>query len=451
MMQIAVGSKGVMYQLGSLKIEKLDNEFIQKGIKDLSEKERLLKAKSLILVHKKSNKVMFELNMIQNQHFYPLSILDYANMMLKYMKKEITNLPIMSLDSHDYNFCDFNCKDCLAVDTREWAKKNLNFVNFDPDHYEKVLSEIARYSKQRGCDSIRFEMSGEGNPDMYPYRARIIKYAATQCNMKPVYISSGSMLDEETIDALAKYAYYIRISLPGTNDKSYDIYSAQKKSGNQKFTYEKAMSLIQKLVEKRKEYGREGELMIGARTCMRPENENSYIDTAKRLGSMGADSFQIVKILIPMGEEIEKYKLSDNTIDELSKLRKEYKNYGLLHVQIPHDLDYIYYDRKIDEKQKPSQCYSSFVSPILYGPNLVICTHWEKIKDKENSHYGHIKGETGELEEIMCGERACRIRKCVPERCSSCCSIFDNQTLEVIRAQLALVTNLDDVEFLLTY
>ena len=211
------------------------------------------------------------------------------------------------------------------------------------------------------------------------------------------------------------------------------------------------MSLIQKLVEKRKEYGREGELMIGARTCMRPENENSYIDTAKRLGSMGADSFQIVKILIPIGEEIEKYKLSDNTIDELSKLRKEYKNYGLLHVQIPHDLDYIYYDRKIDENHKPSQCYSSFVSPILYGPNLVICTHWEKIKDKENSHYGHIKGEMGELEEIMCGERACRIRKCVPERCSSCCSIFDNQTLEVIRAQLALVTNLDDVEFLLTY
>lgn len=449
-MQIVVGSNGKIYQLGSLKINNLDNEYVKKGIEELSEKERLLKAKSLILVHTKSNKVMFELNMIQNQHFYPLSILDYANTMLKYMKKEITNLPIMSLDSHDYNFCDFNCKDCLAVDTREWAKKHLNFVNFDPDHYEKVLSEIARYSKQRGCDSIRFEMSGEGNPDMYPYRARIIKYAATECNMKPVYISSGSMLDEDTIDALAKYAYYIRISLPGTNDISYDIYSAQKRKKD-KFTYEKAMDLIEKLVQKRKEYGREGELMIGARTCMRPENENSYIDTAKRLGKIGADSFQIVKILIPIGEEIEKYKLTDNTIKELSVLKSKYKDYGLLHVQVPHDLDYIYYDRKIEDNKKPSQCYSSFVSPILYGPNLVICTHWEKIKDKENSHYGHLIGKKGELEEIMCGDNANRIRRCVPERCSSCCSIFDNQTLEVIRAQLALVTNLDDVEFFLTY
>ena len=25
---------------------------------------------------------------------------------------KLFNFPIMSLDSHDYNFCDFNCKDC---------------------------------------------------------------------------------------------------------------------------------------------------------------------------------------------------------------------------------------------------------------------------------------------------------------------------------------------------
>ena len=232
----------------------------------------------------------FELNMIQNQHFYPLSILDYANMMLKYMKGEISNLPIMSLDSHDYNFCDFNCKDCLAVDTRNWAKDNLGFTNFDIDHYEKVLKEIARYSKARGLDSIRFEMSGEGNPDMYPHRARLIKYAYEKCNMKCVYITSGSRLNEETIDALAKYAYYIRISLPGINEESYKKYSAQKNIKDP-FTYKKAIELIKKLAQKRKEYGREGELMIGARTCMRPENEGSYMNAAKELSAAGADSF----------------------------------------------------------------------------------------------------------------------------------------------------------------
>ena len=448
-MQVAVNDKNDLFELNSLKVEKVDNNYIKKAINTMSEKEKLMKAKSLILVHKKTNRIICELNMIQNQHFYPLSILDYANLMLKYVKKEIKNLPIASLDSHDYNFCDFNCKDCLAVDTREWAEKNLNFTNFNFEHYKRVLKEISRYSKERGCDSVRFEMSGEGNPDMYPHRAKIIEYAAKECNMKPVYISAGSMMSEELIDILAKYAYYVRISLPGTNNKSYEIYSGQKKKNP--FTYDDAIKLIEKLCQKRKEYGRDNVMMIGARTCMRPENEGGYISTAKTLGKIGADSFQIVKILIPIGEEIEEYPLSSETINELKALKENYTKYGLLHVQIPRDLDYIYYDRKIEDNMKPSRCYSSMLSPILYGPNLVICTHWEKIKDTEFSHYGFINGDKNELEEKMLGERAKEIRTLVPDRCSSCCSIFDNQILEVIRAQLALVTNLDDVEFLLTY
>ena len=450
-MEVILGKENNIYKLGSLSLEKIDNEFIKKGMNNLSYKEKLMKAKSLVLVDKKRNKVIFQLNLIQNQHFYPLSILDYANIMKKYINKEITNLPIMSLDSHDYNFCDFHCKDCLAVDTREWAKKNIGFTSFDINHYKKVLKEIARYSKQRGMDSIRFEMSGEGNPDMYPYRSEIIKYAAMECNMKPVYISTGSKLDEKTIDSLAKYAYYIRISLPGINNEAYEKYSYQLGKKENRYTYQKSLELLKKLVAKRKEYNREGELMIGARTCMRPENAGSYLTAAKELVKIGVDSFQVVKILIPIGDDITKYKLSDKTIEELTFLRENYESMGLMHVQIPGSLDYTYYDRKIEDSQKPSQCYSSLVSPILYGPNLIICTHWEKIKDIDNSHYGSIKGNENELEKIMMGKRAEKIREQVPKRCSSCCAIYDNQMLEMIRAQLSLVNNINDVDFYLTY
>lgn len=449
-MKVAIGSNNRVYSIPDKHIENDVNEYTSNGIKNLNAKEKLMKAKSLILVEKSTKKVIFELNMIHNQHFYPLSILDYANTMLKKMKGEISNFPIMSLDSHDYNFCDFNCKDCLAVDTRNWAKKNLNFTNFEIEHYKKVLKEISRYSKQRGLDSIRFEMSGEGNPDMYPYRAELIKYAKEECNMKCVYISSGSKLDSKTIDALAKYAYYIRISFPGVCNEAYRKYSVQKNK-NIEFTYDDAIDLIKKLVAKRKEYNREGELMIGARTCMRPENEGQYITTAKKIGKIGVDSFQIVKILVPEGEEIEKYKLSEKAILELKKLNKEYKKYGLMHIQIPNKLDYMYYDRKLEDTYKPSQCYSSLVSPILYGPNLVICTHWEKIKDIKDSHYGKMMGNVNELEELIDGENGCRIRKGVPEKCSSCCSIYDNQIMDLIRAQLSILNDLNDVEFMLTY
>lgn len=448
-MQLVLGDENEVYELASLKIKETENKYIKKGINDLSEKEKKIKAKSLVLVYKKTNRVILELNMIQNQHYYPLSILDYARIMKKYMKKEIPSLPIMSLDSHDYNFCDFNCKDCLAIDTRQWAQKNLGYTTYDIETYEKTLKEIARYSKKRGLDSVRFEMSGEGNPDMYPHRARIIEYAATKCNMKCVYVSSGSMLDEKTIDALCKYAYYIRISLPGINNESYSLYSNQ--VSDNKFTYDDAMNLIEKLVKKRKEYNREDKLMIGARTCMRPENEGYYIKTAKKLGEIGADSFQIVKILIPLGDKIEKYRIPQETVDELTHLHKNYEDYGLMHIQTPHKLDYMYYHRELEDLTKPSQCYSSLVSPILYGPNLVICTHWEKIKDINNSHYGKMRGNINELEDIMHNEHANYIRNIVPKNCSSCCSIFDNQVLEMIKAQLVLVDDLDDVEFYLTY
>ena len=56
-----------------------------------------------------------------------------------------------------------------------------------------------------------------------------------------------------------------------------------------------------------------------------------------------------------------------------------------------------------------------------------------------------------ELEELIDGENGCRIRKGVPEKCSSCCSIYDNQIMDLIRAQLSILNDLNDVEFMLTY
>ncbi len=363
--------------------------------------------------------------------------------------KKISSLPIFSLDSHDYAFCDFNCKDCLAVDTRNWAEKELGFTYYNPDEYEKALLEIARYSKARGCDSIRFEMSGEGNPDMYPFRERIIRFAKEKCNMQIVYISSGSRLTDNMIDALAQCADYVRISLPGATEQAYEIYSGQLGKQENKFTYSKAMELIRKLVAKRKEYGREGELLIGARTCLRHENEGGYLKTAKFLGKIGADSFQIVKILVPSDTNLHDNCISEKTKEELLSINKQ--STKLMHVQVPPILDYLYYGRELDDDEKPSQCYSSMISPILYGPHLVICTHWEKIKDIKNSHYGKITGENEQLEKLMHDVHAKQMRESVPKKCTSCCAIYDNLILESIRSQLVLAKDIQNIDFYLVY
>lgn len=60
-------------------------------------------------------------------------------------------------------------------------------------------------------------------------------------------------------------------------------------------------------------------------------------------------------------------------------------------------------------------------------------------------------GTPNELEVMIEGENGTRIRNCVPEKCSSCCSIYDNQIMDLIRAELSILNDLDDVEFMLTY
>ena len=69
----------------------------------------------------------------------------------------------------------------------------------------------------------------------------------------------------------------------------------------------------------------------------------------------------------------------------------------------------------------------------------------------KNENYGKLLGTEEELETMIDGDNGCRIRKCVPEKCSSCCSIYDNQVMDLIRAQLSMLNDLDDVEFMLTY
>ena len=94
-MKIALDKNDKVYQFNDLVLEKV-NDHLLKNQSSLSMKERLLGAKSMIMVYKPTNKIMFELNLIHAQHFYPLSILDYANAMKSYLQGKIESLPIIT-------------------------------------------------------------------------------------------------------------------------------------------------------------------------------------------------------------------------------------------------------------------------------------------------------------------------------------------------------------------
>lgn len=449
MIKLAINNENKVFTINNEnKVEPLTNSIIEKNIK-LSLIDKCLKPKSMIMVNKNTGDIIFETSELYPQHFYPQTILNYANAIKEGMKGNLDDLPILSISTKDYPYCDFRCRECLADPTRMWAIKNIDKCVLDVEEYKKILKEIARYSKARGCDSVRLEICGEGNPDMYPNRAEIIKYAKEECNMGVVYISTGSRMSDEVLNALAKYAYYVRISLPGISEEAYDYYSNQK--GKEKFTYNDAMKLLNRICKLRKKYKRENELMIGVRTCIRSKNEGHYIDLSKKLGKMGVDSFQMVKVLTDHIEDKKDIELSEKTQQDLIEISKCYESLGLKHIQTPKLLDKLYVNRDFLINKKPTKCFSSIVSPILYGNSLIVCIHWDKIRNKDNAYYGVLTGKENELEEIMQGKRAKEIRLQYPQSCHDCCSLNDNLMLEVIRSNLALFNDVDIIDFMLVY
>lgn len=135
------------------------------------------------------------------------------------------------------------------------------------------------------------------------------------------------------------------------------------------------------------------------------KNEGHYLELSKLLGQMGVDSFQMVKVLTDNIIDKKDIELSDCTQKDLLLLDREYKNLGLKHIQTPKLLDKLYINRDFLKNKKPTKCFSSIVSPILYGNSLIVCIHWDKIRDKQNAYYGVLSGKEFELEEIMQGKK----------------------------------------------
>ena len=261
-----------------------------------------------------------------SQHYYPHKLSDYAMAIYRYMNGDIPYLPIMAVDCHDCYACDFRCEDCLAEETKDWFMSNFHaFKDYlhDLEKYKTSLLKIANYSANVGESSVRFEMSGEGNPDLYPFRNDIVKFAH-DLGMKPVYISSGSYLDNNLCETLVKYCSYIRISLPGITDSSYCKYSRQNR-----FLFTDAIKLLENLVKLRKRFGRENDLVLGVRTCLRPEISSAIESVVELLINIGIDTFQLVRAIrnesdetkisnIPISNEIKDILLTINKRKEVS-------------------------------------------------------------------------------------------------------------------------------------
>jgi hypothetical protein len=320
---------------------------LQKGeeekVKNLSNKERSLRFNGFAVIDQRGN-IVFEDRKRYSQHFFPLSVVDYAKALYNF-ERHNQQIPILSVDSHDVLGCDFRCQDCLSAYGTNFPVKKFPKDNFNMnlETYKKILKSIVDYSKKRGFIGVRFEQSGEGNPDFYNSRQQILKYAK-EIQMQSVYVSTGSKIDDGLMKGLVENSSFIRISFPGIGE-SYQHYSGQKE-----FTYNDSINNLRRIVKEREIAKKTSELIIGARVALRNDHGDSYFNFADILKNIGLDSIQIVKILVPEGKKPSDFILSNSNRNDLEETAT--LDDAKFNVSVPHNLDSMVYSREIENRKE---------------------------------------------------------------------------------------------------
>lgn len=170
------------------------------------------------------------------------------------------------------------------------------------------------------------------------------------------------------------------------------------------------------MVYLRKEYKREKDLLIGVRTCLRPEivTNIEYI-TRLLLKEIGVDTFQIVRPIINVNENIGFQNIA--VPFELKQILKNIKDkYGVI---VPDNMNY-YYNERVNVNTMPKRCFASELMPILYNSYLLPCTHTRMIKNTKYYKDGELSVNSIPHFEVS------------PLYCRTCCAIKDNYIFEKI-------------------
>jgi len=401
------------------RVAPLQKEELDK-IRNLSNKERALRFNGFVVTDERGE-IVFEDLKRYAQHFFPLSVVDYVKAMYNFERHK-KPIPILSVDSHDVLKCDFKCQDCLSAHGTNFPIQQFPKDNFrmDLETYKRMLKAIADYSEKRGFRGVRFEQSGEGNPDYYKHRQEILKYIR-ELGMQSVYVSTGSKIKDPLMNSLIENASFIRISFPGIGEE-YNHYS-----GQTEFTFTDALAKLGRIVKERDRRGRKKDLMIGARVALRAEHSDAYFNFVSNLKNLGVDSLQIVKILVPKGKAPSDFPLTSGDVYDLEKT--ETLDDATFNVSMPHGLDSMVYSREIENRDEfPTQCFSARFQPVLAGRSLFVCTISD-IMYSPNLRLGTFANEEGELERFLSCENIERVTTGIPAQCKSCSNIYDNLLL----------------------
>jgi len=210
--------------------------------------------------------------------FYPEDPLDFIDSLKTYMRTG--DIAPIRADIDISNWCNNDCIMCFDCAFR---KSNSTIIP-----REKVISTFENLVKL-GVKSVRF--TGGGEPLTHPHFIEFVK-KLHDLGFLITLETNGDGLTDEIIEVLCKYAHHVRVSVDSASQATrLRVHRPE----SPEFTFQRLVQNMRKLVEKRKEFGREDDLLLGTTFLIMRQNYNEVKDFALLMKDIGIDWVAIRK------------------------------------------------------------------------------------------------------------------------------------------------------------
>jgi len=214
--------------------------------------------------------------------------LKYTKMKVFHYKEKIDSLPRdkgilppVHIRIKPTNVCNHSCRYCAyRVDNLQLGK---DMVARDYIPKEKMLEIISDLSEM-GVKAVTF--SGGGEPFCYSYLLETVK-ELVKARIKFACLTNGSLLAAELAEIFAHHATWLRVSMDGWDDNSYQVY---RKVTNNEFTK------IMKNMEHFKQL--KGGCNLGVSFIVDKDNATHIYEFIKKLEAIGVNSVKISPCII---------------------------------------------------------------------------------------------------------------------------------------------------------
>ena len=215
--------------------------------------------------------------------FYPLSPLDYASAVEKFLRGERV-MPLQIFTTLT-NRCNFSCALCFSRKDHEGKESH----DLSASTYIQTLEYLLSFG---GPLAQNISSGASGEAILHKDFDRIMEFSGDK-GILTFLTTNGSRSDPDFIDCVARNSSILTFSIHGIHEDAFRKLERPPAS----ITLERILRTIESVVRKREELGRSKDMIVGVTSLVHPDNRGHFIEFASRLAEIGVDYVHFNPIL----------------------------------------------------------------------------------------------------------------------------------------------------------